>query len=48
MKDIFKRSDSEHCFPKNRFSMQEGPIYKRNTLFHRELNLNDNTIQNNR
>ena len=33
--DTLKRSESEHCFPKNRFSVQGIISSKRNTLYNR-------------
>jgi hypothetical protein len=46
--EALKRSDSEHCFPKNRFSVQDVPIVKRNTLFNRGNNIKQTNIQNNK
>jgi hypothetical protein len=43
-----KRSDSEHCFPKNRFSVQDVPLVKRNTFFNRGIKVSQATVQNNK
>ena len=46
--EMLKRSDSEHCFPQNRFSVQDVPLIKRNTLFNRGKNIKQINIQNNK
>lgn len=44
--DALKRSESEHCFPKNRFSVQDVPSSKRNTLYNRNKMQNKRELLN--